>query len=169
MILSKHIFSSMSWLICIVFMGNISSARAENEVVTANTRITATFSVPTCELVIPPIVHLGSIINGVQSYNPFSIQMNCSVPTDTSIYAQAIGRLAPGSIDTVLMEGSNARFWLLESTMAKKITLNGDAGETFCSGGVSRICNLIPNTLVTSDDARGETYTVIRFNVRYNS
>lgn len=155
-------------LVGMLLVGNASVAKAATEA-SAVTRLTATFVVPTCELAVPATVYLGSIKNGVQSYRPFSFQVNCSVPTDTSVYAQAVGSLDTGSINTVLMEGSGAKFWLKDETDNKNITLNGESGEVFCAGSNSRTCTLIPNTLVTPDNTRGETSTTIRFNIRYEA
>lgn len=136
---------------------------------TTDVKITATFIVPTCELVVPSVVYLGSMKNGLQSYNPFNFQVNCSTPTNTAVFAQALGALDTNSIDTTLMEGSGVKFWLKDNASNKNITLNGESGEVFCSGSNSRTCTLTPNTLVKPENPRGETYTTILLNIRYET
>ncbi|MGL4666762.1 MAG: hypothetical protein ACRCWR_02385 [Saezia sp.] len=100
--------------------------------------------------------------------------MNCSTPTNTAIYAQALGGGPDeGSVDTVSMDtlpagGTGAKFWLKEDKGVEKITLTGDPKAAFCAGTDSRACTLIPNTHATPDTTRGETFTTIRFNIRYD-
>lgn len=163
---SKRIIQHAALLLSMLPISNASIANAAAE---ATATITVTFVAPTCSLDVPAMVYLGSIKNGTQAYNPFSFQVNCSTPTNTSVYAAALDGVESGSNNTVLMRYSGAKFWLKDETSNKNITLNGDSGEVFCAGSNSRTCSLIPNTLVTPSNTRGESSTIIRFNIRYEA
>lgn len=163
---TKQVIQHIALWLGMLLIGNASLAQAAT---TATVTITATFVAPSCELDVPATVYLGSIKNGTQAYNPFSFQVNCRTPANTSVYAQAIEPLDAGSVDTVLMTGSGAKFWLRDEASDKSIALNGDSNEAFCAGENSRTCTLIPNTLVTPENARGETSTTIRLNIRYRA
>ncbi|MBC6504730.1 fimbrial protein, partial [Citrobacter freundii] len=137
---------------------------------TATVTITATFTAPPCTLTVPPTVFLGSILQGKQTYRPFSIDIACPTPTNTAIYAQQIsGTIVDSSGTRMAMSGppggTPAEFWL--ESESKEIDLAGggagDATKGFCAGDTNRSCMLTPFTQVATDTPRGETTATVRF------
>lgn len=152
------------WLSGILLMGGSSMAQASTESIVP---ITVTFLAPPCTVSVPSDVALGTIGYGQKTYRPIDIQVNCSGVFQSSLYAQALGTLESGTIDTVLMEGTTAKFWLNAEGSTTKLTLIGSSGTPFCEGSNSRTCVVTPSTLVVQGDKHGSTYTIIRFNLRY--
>ncbi|WP_144345475.1 hypothetical protein [Shewanella xiamenensis] len=131
--------------------------------------ITVTFLAPPCTVSVPSDVAMGTITYGLKTYRPIDIQVNCSSAFRSSLYAQALGVLESGTINTVLMEGTTAKFWLNAEGSTTKLTLIGSSGVPFCQGNNSRTCVVTPSTLVALGDKHGSTYTIIRFNLRYDA
>lgn len=132
----------------------------------------ATFTMPPCEINVPPVVHLGSISYGEKRYRPVTLTVNCTSAARSEIYAQTAGLLVSGTTDTTAMTGADAltHFWLEEN--GKKIKLNGETNTTdsgFCAGTDSRTCTLTPATQVGVAAQEGERSAVIKFNVRYKA
>ncbi|MEG1224648.1 MAG: fimbrial protein, partial [Hafnia sp.] len=78
----------------VLLMAWLPSARAATS--SATVTLKATFTAPPCTLTVPPTVHLGSLLNGTQSYNPVKIDINCPIPTNTVIYGEQIGSAMVG-------------------------------------------------------------------------
>ena len=158
----------------VLLMAWLPSARAATS--SATVTLKATFTAPPCTLTVPPTVHLGSLLNGTQSYNPVKIDINCPIPTNTVIYGEQIGSAMVGGNASRMemtgpagVTGTPAQFWL--STAGKEIDLTGDGAtdttKGFCAGTDNRSCTLTPSTVVVPDTPRGQTTATVRFSVMY--
>ncbi|MDQ4429067.1 fimbrial protein [Yokenella regensburgei] len=160
----------------VLLMAGVNQALAATNTATVTVTLKATFTAPPCTLTQPDQVFLGSILQGKQSYTPFSVEIACPTPTNTALYAEVVsGTLTAGSTTRVNMTapvntGTPAQLWLT-SPDGNPVTLDGSGNTTpasrFCSGDASRSCVLTPYTQVAADTPRGETTATLRLSVAY--
>lgn len=174
MTLNKAVLLAMTSSLALLVAG-LHPAHAASTA-TATVTITATFTAPPCTLTLPDTVHLGSILQGEQTYRPFEIRIACPAPTSSALYAEPVGgSVISGTPSRMTMSGpagatgTPAQFWL--KAEGKDILLDGsgatDATKGFCTGTVDRTCVLTPFTQVAADTPRGQTTAVVRFSVVY--
>ncbi|RKJ86473.1 hypothetical protein D6R50_10870 [Aeromonas veronii] len=173
---SEYIIKHIAFWFGMLLIGSNSSIAIAAEA-SATVEIRATFIAPTCELSAPSSVMLKPMRRGDNTVNdPFDIQVNCTSPSNTSVYAELIGgQLNSGSTTVALMNmldgssppSSNRVLFSLQDPKNGDITLNGDTGTVFCGGTNSRTCTLEPKTRVPSNAQLGLVSSVIRFNIRY--
>lgn len=146
---------------------------------TATVTLNITVVQPPCSISLPATVSLGSILESVRSYPPFSIDISCTAgsTTVTSLFAEIVqGSLTPGYADRIDMtgpagsSGTAAQLWLTAPD-GGRVVMDGsgstEAGSQFCEGSSSRQCTLTPYTRTVADTPRGETTAVVRFSVAY--
>ncbi|MEG2398566.1 MAG: fimbrial protein [Citrobacter sp.] len=173
--LNNHIVMAlMSSLV--LLMAGVNQAHAATNTATATVTLKATFTAPPCTLTVPDQVFLGSILQGIKSYRPFSVEISCQMVTNTALYAEVVsGTLTSGSTTRMDMTGpantgTPAQLWLTAPD-GNAVRLDGSGNTTptsrFCSGNTNRSCTLTPYTQVAADTPRGQTSATLRLSVAY--
>lgn len=159
----------------------VSHSMAATTTANAEVIINATFTMPTCELVMPATVQLGWLNTGIKTHRPVQIDISCpDGAVVTALYATAMsGVLLPGMKDKMTMQtssgntaGTAAAFWLTDSD-GKTINLEGSGATSsdkrFCKGDAValRSCSVVPNTEVFADTPREEVSATVKFSIVY--
>ncbi|MCX9063502.1 hypothetical protein NLN94_21535 [Citrobacter portucalensis] len=131
-----------------------------------------------CTVTVPPTVSLGTLTPGQTTrHTGFTITTNCTDSSlSTQLWAQT-SALNPGTVNEVLLKSTSGvtagRLFFADSNNAGKgaIYLDGsgatDTAKQFCasSSGTSRVCTLIPTTVILQNSPTGPVSAVVNFNV----
>ncbi|QIU92565.1 fimbrial protein [Yokenella regensburgei] len=122
-------------------LGNVTPVRAATSS-SVTVTLKATFA-PPCTLTVPDQIFLGSILQGMKSYQPFSVEISCPTATNTALYAEVVsGTRTTGSTTRVNMTGpvntgTPAQLWLTDPA-GNEVVLDGSGKDMpasrFCSG-----------------------------------
>ncbi|HAM4833690.1 TPA: fimbrial protein [Escherichia coli] len=169
------IFKVIILEILILIFGISTDVRGESKDEIFN--IEATFTTPSCKIIVPSTYHLGALTPGkVLQHSPLKLELSCSesVPLVTAIKGTVLAGTLSASKDKVDMlslnqlQDSGAFLSLKHNDIT--IKLSGDDADMFCSDTQSigvRECSLTPVTEVHTAARLGGVKSVIRFEIIY--